>query len=212
MTFIDCPTRRRAIAYPPYPSWSSWFDGLQSNVAAASGSVYVRSDYAMNGGTYWTYAPWPHAVQNEFAGPANYADVDGGDGQYCMTTTSLITAWPAGVPPPALANGVGFALSMVRAGDVTDGLSNTFLIGEKSLWPDAYYNGDDGGDDEFALQGFDYDNYRFAGDYSQCPGCTQYDTTPGPHPDTPGYAYDIRFGSAISSVSTWRSATARCGW
>ena len=129
-----------------------------------------------------------------------------------MTTTSLITAWPAGVPPPALANGVGYALSMVRASDVTDGLSNTFLIGEKNLWPDAYYNGDDGGDDEFALQGFDYDNYRFAGDYSQCPGCTQYDTTPGPIPTLPATRTTSLSAAPIWWASTWRTATARCGW
>jgi prepilin-type N-terminal cleavage/methylation domain-containing protein len=196
LTVINCPTRRRAITYPPYPSWSSWFDGLQSNVTATPTSVYVRSDYAMNGGTYWTYAPWPNPVQNEFAGPANYADVDGGDGQYCMSTTGLSSAWPQGVPGPALANGVGFAMSMVKAADITDGLSYTFLIGEKNLWPDGYLNGYDGGDDEFALQGYDYDNYRFAQDYSQCPGCTQYGLPPGPQPDTPGYGYDLSFGSA----------------
>ena len=115
-----------------------------------------------------------------------------------MTTTSLITAWPAGVPPPALANGVGFALSMVRASDVTDGLSCTFLIGEKNLWPDAYYNGDDGGDDGFALQGFDTDNYRFAGDYQ--PNARAAHTIaardqlrPARIPDTPGYSYGISF-------------------
>ena len=49
-SLLNCPTRRRAIAYPPYYSWSGWFDGLQSNVAATTSSVFARSDYAMNGG------------------------------------------------------------------------------------------------------------------------------------------------------------------
>ena len=53
---------------------------------------------------------------------------------------------------------------MIKAGDVTDGLSNTFLVGEKNLWPDNYETGEDGGDDEWALQGFDSDNYRTASD------------------------------------------------
>ena len=113
-----------------------------------------------------------------------------------MTATGLSTAWPPGVPGPALANGVGFACSMVKASDVTDGLSNTFLIGEKNLWSDAYLNGDDGGDDEFALQGFDSDNYRFANDYSHCPGCTPYDLCRALTRTRPATTIAIRFGSA----------------
>ena len=47
--------------------------------------------------------------RSEFGGPANYQDVDAGDGKYVMTVTGLSTAWPPGVPGPAVANGVGFA-------------------------------------------------------------------------------------------------------
>ena len=108
----------------------------------------------------------------------------------------LGAAWPQGYPGPARANGVSFALSMIKAGDVTDGLSNTFLVGEKNLWPDNYETGEDGGDDEWALQGFDSDNYRTASDDSDCPGCSGGQDPIGPHPDTPGYAYSGSFGSA----------------
>ena len=70
--------------------------------------------------------------------------------------------WPAGVYGPATATGVSFAVSMIRAGDVTDGLSSTYLLGEKNMDPDHYTDGNQGGDNEWALAGFDYNTYRFA--------------------------------------------------
>jgi hypothetical protein len=204
ITYLNCPTRRRALTYPWLSSYS-WF-GFSSNVLDPQSSEWphplvARSDYAMNGGQYWTYAAWPHAVQNAFAGPSpalgngGYLYIDGpnSDAKACMTTTALSPYWPGGAPGPARANGVGFALSMIKASDVTDGLSNTFLVGEKNMDPDHYTDGDQGGDDEWALQGFDTDNYRFANDYSDCPGCTVYDLE-GPHADTPGYEFGNSFG------------------
>ena len=149
------------MAYPPYPTWLSWFTYCHTNFALPQ--AFVGSDYAMNGGEYWTYAHWPDPVQSIFSGPrptlgnGGYLYVDGpygdpnhpyGDGKFCMADTSLSGPWPQGVPGPALANGVGAAMSMTKASEVTDGLSNTFLIGEKNLWPDGYDNGYDGGDDE----------------------------------------------------------------
>ncbi len=119
-----------------------------------------------------------------------------------MTTTLLSPDWPQGVPGAALANGVIFALSMIRAGDVTDGLTSTYLLGEKNLNPDSYYNGGDGADAGFALGGFNYDICRFAEDYSNCHDsngtpCTPWDDQSGPYPDRPGDAtHQFNFGSA----------------
>jgi hypothetical protein len=65
--------------------------------------------------------------------------------------------------------GVSFAVSMIRASDVTDGLSSTYLLGEKNVCSDHYTDGMLGGGDEWALAGFDYDTYRFA-DHDLKPG------------------------------------------
>jgi hypothetical protein len=43
--------------------------------------------------------------------------------------------------------GVSYHKSTVRAADITDGLSNEYLVGEKYLDPDYYETGESGGDD-----------------------------------------------------------------
>jgi prepilin-type processing-associated H-X9-DG protein len=207
----NCPSRRRPIVYPFLASYTWWDWPTNMNSPSAGHTMVTRSDYAMCGGDYWTFAAWPHPVQNQFAGPATTLSPNGGylyvddpqqsDARYVMTTLNLSVAWPQGVLGPAKANGVSFAMSMIKAGDVTDGLSNTYLLGEKNLCPDAYDIADDSGDNAFAIEGFDYNNYRFANDYSKCfdgqgNPCTQW-SGPGPFPDTPGdYTHCMCFGSA----------------
>ena len=48
-----------------------------------------------------------------------------------------------------LANGIVFAGSLVKVSDVTDGTTKTYLLGEKTIDPDYYATGQDGGDNEY---------------------------------------------------------------
>ena len=201
-----CPTRRPAAVYPWPASYTWWTFGTNFNAPSSTHALAVRCDYCMCGGEYWTYAAWPNAVQDPYGGPLptlsprGYLYVDGpgyNDAHLVATTMALSPYWPAGVPGPARANGVSFALSMIKASDITDGLSNTYLLGEKNLCPDAYENGNDGGDIGCALEGFHYETHRFANDYSHCQNCSVWRSPPGPAPDTPGdYTHDMSFGSA----------------
>lgn len=59
--------------------------------------------------------------------------------------------------------GILYDKSTVKLKDVTDGLSNTFMVGEKYLAPDNYQNGADAADNENLYVGFDNDNSRSAG-------------------------------------------------
>lgn len=70
---------------------------------------------------------------------------------------------------------------------VTDGVSNTYLLGEKFLPTDHYSDGEDGGDNENAYMGFNEDICRF--------GNTQGNNNLPPMQDTPGIANNNIFGS-----------------
>ena len=56
--------------------------------------------------------------------------------------------------------GISHQRSEVRVGQIEDGTSNTYLIGEKHVRPMHYETGQDGGDDETWCSGFVNDNAR----------------------------------------------------
>jgi prepilin-type N-terminal cleavage/methylation domain-containing protein len=78
--------------------------------------------------------------------------------------------------------GICYLRSHVTVADITDGASNTYLIGEKYLNPDSYFNGADPADDQTLYEGFDNDNHR---------SCLV-----PPQQDTPGSQVSEFFGSA----------------
>jgi prepilin-type N-terminal cleavage/methylation domain-containing protein len=58
-------------------------------------------------------------------------------------------------------NGVTGERSEVKPAHIRDGLSNTYLVGEKNLNPDKYYTGSDGADNNAMYQGNDWDINRW---------------------------------------------------
>jgi hypothetical protein len=56
--------------------------------------------------------------------------------------------------------GVIYGRSEVEVRQITDGLSNTYLIGEKHVPLDHYYTGEDPGDNESLYVGFNNDTCR----------------------------------------------------
>ncbi len=81
--------------------------------------------------------------------------------------------------------GICYLRSHVTLANVTDGASNTYLVGEKYLNPDSYFNGADPADDQTMYEGFDNDNHR---------SCLV-----PPRQDTPGFTSTEFFGSAHPS-------------
>jgi prepilin-type N-terminal cleavage/methylation domain-containing protein len=177
-TFI-CPTRRNAIAYP-------FINGTNFNQYPRRPTLIGRSDYAANGGGGPT-----HGVGWEMG--------SGGAGNFYSSGDALSDSdWVKNCyGDHAHCNGVMFRHSQCLMADISDGASNTFLIGERYCWPDHYEDGVDGlGDDQGWMEGYDYDTNRWVqvGDANaRDPGDRGYQE---PRQDTPGYQDWIRFGSA----------------
>jgi len=84
--------------------------------------------------------------------------------------------------------GISFKGSQITLTDVTDGVSNTFAIGEKFLNPDFYATGQAGGDNHSWAQGFDRDINRWCADGIP------------PLRDRRGLDFVFNFGSAHRSI------------
>jgi prepilin-type N-terminal cleavage/methylation domain-containing protein/prepilin-type processing-associated H-X9-DG protein len=179
-----CPSRRSPQAYP-YGSTG----GGCVNVTSKPTSV-GRSDYAANGGDTCTCAStggpgWSSYGGNGDAGPSAVSEVVDSSGN--MTSKARSTF--SGVAK--VANGIVYCGSLIRAADITDGQSNTYLLGEKYANPDFYETGGDQGDNESALIGDNEDNTRW------CIGVEADGTTivPTPRQDYAGYSSRHLFGS-----------------
>jgi prepilin-type N-terminal cleavage/methylation domain-containing protein/prepilin-type processing-associated H-X9-DG protein len=133
-------------------------------VNATSIATAARTDYAANGGEEWTIG-----------------------GVWVLSPTD-----PKKIPASAYIDvpnkGIIGALSMVRSKDVIDGLSKTYLLGEKYVDPDCYFDGLDNGDNQPMFAGYDWDYNRWAGK-------EPVDPYYQPRRDRPG-AELIIFGSA----------------
>jgi prepilin-type processing-associated H-X9-DG protein len=104
---------------------------------------------------------------------------------------------------------VGVRSSARSAYPITDGTSQTYLLGEKTLNPDYWLTGQDGSDDQGALVGDDDDIVRWTAilgpnpsyylpPYQDLPG---YAGTPGTNDDGFGSAHAQGFNMALCDGS-----------
>ncbi|MDP1560891.1 MAG: DUF1559 domain-containing protein [Pirellulaceae bacterium] len=134
---------------------------LLANLSAHVPTV-AKSDYAINGGdTVLSAGPGPNS--------GNLADLNA-------------YVWPN----VQQATGVAFLTLKVRLAQITDGASNTYLVGEKYVPRSYYYSADFGGDDQAMYLGDDADNRRW--------------TAEPPQSDSQNHHDRFIFGSAHSMV------------
>ena len=143
MAFVTCPTRRKSLLYP-----------CENNAMynADMTATSPRSDYAGNGGCADPDSTNPNGW---WMGPVN--NTYGGNPAAARTPAF---AWPT----PAVYQtytGVICDGMTVKFSDITDGASNTYLIGEKYLSPDDYENGVAPDNNNGIFVGFDWDFRRW---------------------------------------------------
>jgi len=189
LDLIRCPSRRIQNVHPK-PADGNYY---ANNCGAATGSpVAGRSDYAINCGDRVRTEPnWdPAGGTGGMTFPGNRP----GNTLSYAVAEAFKWGWNSqGVPDPLPANyndltdpntltGVSFIRSEINLKHVSDGSSQTYLIGEKYLNPLNYESGTDQGDNETWCTGFNNDNFRSA--------------NLAPMGDTPGVSDPNRFGSA----------------
>jgi prepilin-type N-terminal cleavage/methylation domain-containing protein/prepilin-type processing-associated H-X9-DG protein len=159
MPLFNCPTRRAGELFP-----STRTEGYYGNYAGIVQPPYLaRTDYAA------------------CAGSDGNDQIDQGPVSLAAGDAMNEAAWANGVPAGGY-KGIIFRRSEVKLSDITAGVSNTYLLGEKYLDPDKYGSGTDKADNETLYSGFNNDINR----------CTSLP----PKQDYPGSPDTLRFGSA----------------
>jgi prepilin-type N-terminal cleavage/methylation domain-containing protein len=156
LVLFNCPSRRPCMLFPKPVDGT--FVAYNATPNSSSDNVAAREDYAIN------------------CGSQSFNEYDGGPGSLEAAKTY---AWRA----DSLFTGVSYQGSEVTLSEVSDGTTNTILIGEKYINPDHYSTGLDGGDNENLYTGFNNDNFRI----------TNRSYTP--MQDQSGYGSTLRFGS-----------------
>lgn len=170
LEMLFCPSRRPVAVYPIHPGYAP-FVGVNADPTNRA----VRTDYAANLG-YYSDDVAPPRGSDYCKGPTN--------GEAVPAQADAWTGWPTW---QKTRQGIMYLRSQVTMADVTDGASNTCLVGEKYLNPDFYLNGADDTDNRGSQQGEDIDHSRVTSPLA----------TERPSQDTPGDSYPNRsFGSA----------------
>jgi prepilin-type N-terminal cleavage/methylation domain-containing protein len=167
LPLLGCPSRRGGARSFPKPVDGNFYAYNAAN--AVSNPMAGRGDYAINCGD---------RLQNE---------ADGGPDSLAGANTYKWLATPLGRNPAGIVfiTGISFQRSEVAIRHITDGTTQTFLIGEKYLNPADYETGLDSADNETWCTGYNNDNFR--------------STFNPPLPDTYGVSKTNIFGGVHSA-------------
>jgi len=183
LAVFTCPSRRPATLWPVVAGRQFRVTSVPS-VENRRLETIIRGDYAANMGS----GIGPFLYQ----GGGSESTTEDGDS---ATDQEWIEWYYDAFSPPQAPDGVIFRRSMVRHRDITDGTTNTYLLGEKYIDPTAMANGTDDGDDQCLYSGHDRDVIRvgFSPPYPDTRGLDIYSLYPTSSDTDPK---PIAFGSA----------------
>jgi prepilin-type N-terminal cleavage/methylation domain-containing protein len=167
IAMMNCPTRRRAVAYPL--TYGGGYNAKNAN----SVPKVARNDYAINAGDYQCSEP--------NAGPGTHAQGDAGG------------SWP---DCQKKYTGISYIRSQVRGSALIDGTTCTLLAAEKFINPLDYLTGNAGADNSSMYQGHDWDVIRWGGTATIDPANASSGTPVAPLRDRTGGDLLSQFGSA----------------
>ena len=153
LTILNCPSRRPNRTYPLSAHEGGALGFFNANMPLVAG----RSDYAINSGH--VYNEWHNSALGQ--GPKSYADAE-----VWTANRTWGSEQPRFLQLPdgqETMTGVSFERSKVSIRQVPDGLSNTYLVGERYIPQAEYETGLYFGDNETWCTGFNNDNYRSTG-------------------------------------------------
>ena len=192
VSIFNCPSRRPAATIP----WNATPPATWIPKNSDRPTVVVCGDYAANGGDAKVDKGMGY-LQTGQATLDPSDDTPYPDGEvfkwvlpnapgYYTTPVSTISRWP----PLDSKSGVNFIGSEIEFQHISDGTTNTYMVGEKNLNPDSYDGSkESGGDNHSYYQGFDWDTHRFSAE--------------PPIQDSPGFDLFQQFGSA--HPGTWHA-------
>ncbi len=185
-----CPSRREARPYPFKRSGNGpWSLSVAQGVLLLP--AVTKSDYAANSGDSIYSAAEQFSDEPQMWVPKSYDALKAEPQEWTNTADPQSTYFQ---------NGVSFYRSEVRAAQLVDGLSKTYLCGEKFLAPDFYDDVNVSnspammGDNQSAWAGFEWDNHRVAWNPNSRWPVEAYQ----PRQDGPdaGFTGNFAFGSA----------------
>ena len=167
---FHCPSRRPPLAYP----------SLEISHNTKSVRNMAKTDYAANGGSHYKAAPGPGLFCLE-----KYPDC-GWNYDLKFLNDQF--------------DGVTGQLSEIKPAQVSDGTSNTLMLGEKYLNPVNYDTGKCGSDNNSVYQGHDRDTIRWVPDLQRSPDHKEYRLhLPLADTESEDRQYSHRFGSVHAS-------------
>ena len=180
---MNCPTRRPAQAFETSSTISLYarrlpVPGRPDHINPDEIVGQTRTDYAAN------YGNWMNELANgdiEFVYPDQKLDVPVGP----IVSSFFPSDDIINQEQLSVLTGVSHIRSKIRIAQIADGTSHTFMLGEKVINSDNYFDGRDRGDDWSMYTGQQDDMYRVP--------------VEEPLPDSPFVLDERRFGSAHPS-------------